>query len=494
MIHAALQHLSQTLRVKKFFCKVLETIERSHRVAAFPNLLSFMKNIHSSVLPGLCVLIGSAQIVLAGPRIPDMKEFPNGSGSSQSFSSNGALDTRNPFFQSLGSNGRSCISCHQPGEGWSVTPAGVQQRFDATAGLDPIFRLNDGSVSPVGDVSTVNARRQTYSLLLSKGLFRVGIGIPANAEFELVAVDDPYGYASSNELSLFRRPLPSTNLRFLSAVMWDGRESAPGGTLQANLIRQALDATQGHAQLAGNLTEKQLEEIVDFEMGLTTAQATDMNVGKLDTQGALGGPKRLHQEEFFIGINDPLGENPTGAPHNPVAMTLFDSWAKSYGNSAQNANRAAVARGQDLFNRKPIFITGVAGLNDDLNLPVIQASCTICHDTPNVGNHSVSAPLNIGLSDASMRTPDMPLYTLRNKLTGEMMQTTDPGRALISGKWRDIGRMKGPVLRGLAARAPYFHNGSAATLEEVVDFYERRFAIGFTAQEKADLVAFLRSF
>src|SRR4051812_12679412 len=191
------------------------------------------------------VLIAT-QLASAGPRIADMKEYPNPTGSSRSFSSNGALDTRNPFFQNLGSNGRSCISCHTPDQGWSITPAGVQQRFDATGGLDPIFRPNDGSVSPLADTSSVNARRQAYSMLLTKGLIRVGIGIPANAEFELADVNDPYHYASSSELSLVRRPLPSTNLGFLTTVMWDGCESAQGASLQENLIRQALDATQGH--------------------------------------------------------------------------------------------------------------------------------------------------------------------------------------------------------------------------------------------------------
>src|SRR5581483_7269966 len=231
-----------------------------------------MKNIRLLLLPNLCLLIGSAQIATANPHIADMKDFANGTGSSRSFSPNGALDTRNPFFQNLGSNGRACISCHQPAQGWTITPAGVRQRFEATAGLDPIFRPNDGSVSPLADVSTLAARRRAYSMLLSKGLIRVGIGIPTNAEFELAAVDDPYQYASAGELSLFRRPLPSTNLRFLTTVMWDGRESVAGATLQTDLIRQALDATQGHAQLAGNLPPQQLDDIVDFEMGLTTAQ------------------------------------------------------------------------------------------------------------------------------------------------------------------------------------------------------------------------------
>ena len=93
-----------------------------------------MKNIRLLLLPNLCVLIGSAQIASANPHIADMKDFANGTGSSRSFSPNGALDTRNPFFQNLGSNGRACISCHQPAQGWTITPAEVQQRFEATAG------------------------------------------------------------------------------------------------------------------------------------------------------------------------------------------------------------------------------------------------------------------------------------------------------------------------------------------------------------------------
>jgi cytochrome c peroxidase len=437
------------------------------------------------------ILLISTQFATAGPRIADMKDFPNGSGSSRSFSPNGALDTRNPFFQSLGSNGRSCITCHQPDEGWTVTPAGIQKRFDATGGLDPIFRLNDGSVSPVADVSTVSARRQAFGMLLSKGLVRVGIGIPANADFELIGVDDPYHYASSQELSLFRRPLPSTNLRFLTTVMWDGRESAAGASLQQDLIHQALDATTGHAQLAGTLTPDQLDDIVAFEEGLTTAQATDSNAGQLNAQGGQGGPICLQNQPFSVGINDPLGADP--ASFNQAAMTMFDGWANLQAHDSQTAERAAVARGQHIFNTKTINITGVAGLNDALNVSVIQGTCTVCHNTPNVGNHSVGLPLNIGLSDASRRTPDMPLYTLRNKATGDVTQTMDPGRALITGKWRDIGKTKGPILRGLATRAPYFHNGSAATLSDVIEFYDTRFTIGFSAQEKADLIAFLRS-
>jgi cytochrome c peroxidase len=45
----------------------------------------------------------------------------------------------------------------------------------------------------------------------------------------------------------------------------------------------------------------------------------------------------------------------------------------------------------------------------------------------------------------------------------------------------------------LAARAPYFHNGSAARLEDVVNFYDLRFGIGLTNQQKEDLVNFLKT-
>jgi cytochrome c peroxidase len=80
---------------------------------------------------------------------------------------------------------------------------------------------------------------------------------------------------------------------------------------------------------------------------------------------------------------------------------------------------------------------------------------------------------------------------LQNKTTQEIKTTTDPGRALITGLWKDVRRLKGPILRGLASRAPYFYNGSARTLGDVVGFYDRRFNIGLSPQEKEDLIAFL---
>ena len=429
----------------------------------------------------------------------------NPSGWLQTHTPSGSIDTSNPFFQSFGSNGRSCDSCHRQAQGWTISADEIRQRFARTDGTDPIFALVDGAVSPRADVSTVYARRIAYAMLLSRGVVRVGLPMPAHAEFRLTGVDDPYGYASARELSLFRRPLPATNLIWNTAVMWDGRETfspfkppMDAGidleNLRTSLASQARHAILGHEQAAAAPDDAVIARIVDFETHLFTAQLADNLTGRLNSDDAMGGASILAQQRFWVGINDTLGNDPSGEPFDAKAMRLFDDWNDPYAQFSRDPRRrarAAIARGEQLFNSMPIDISGVAGLNDVTGLPVIHGSCSSCHDSPNIGNHSLALPVNIGVADASRRTPDLPLYTLTNDATGQTVQTTDPGLAMLTGKWADIGKFKGPILRGLAARAPYFHNGSAATLLDVVDFYDTRFNVHMSAQQKSDLVAFL---
>lgn len=450
------------------------------------------------------VLLGHVTVASqAGGHIPNLKGFANGSGESRTFSARGAIDTSNPFFQDLGSNGRACVDCHEPGEGWSITPEGIRQRFNETDGLHPLFRLVDGANIPNAPVATLQQRRDAYSLLLNKGLIRVALPVPENAEFRLANVDDPYHFAHAGEVNMYRRPLPSANINFVSAVMWDGRESAiPAtqpylGPQDEHFRHQSQSAVFGHAE-GGAISQEQQQAMVDFQRSLCVAQATDRDAGELHAQGAKGGPQPMAKQSFYMGMNDSVLPDPTGASSTNQAFDLYQAWLNAPGNSKMAKARRSIARGEQLFNTKPIRITGVSGLNDELNAPLVVGTCTTCHNNPNIGNHTMRRPLNIGLTDASERTPDLPLYTLERldangQPTGEFQKTTDPGRAMITGKWKDVGRFKGPVLRGLAARAPYFHNGLAATLEDAVDFYDRRFGIGFTVQERADLAAFLRA-
>ncbi len=470
--------------------------------------------------------------------IPNGTFFGNPGGASETHSTTGdGIDLTNPFFQSIGSNGRSCGSCHQPSDGMSVSAAHVQQRFSLTQGQDPIFRTVDGSnCNHSIDVSSLAGRSAAYSLLRTRGLIRIAIAVPANADYRVVSVNNPYGCIESDVISMYRRPLPSTNLRFLSAVMFDGRESsaATGTTkilysnypdsLLSDLAHQSVDATVNHAQGDGTRpTPAEQQQIVNFEMALFTAQTIGNYAGRLDVHGANGGPLSLVTQPFFISMNSsvnflvPQLEKPGGmvAPGDgqftPAIFNPFDAWASL----PDTSPRAAVARGQTIFNSKPINITDVAGINDDLStgglvpggISSLKGTCGTCHDTANVGNHSFPTPLNIGTGDPSpsnsfanmggLDTSYLPAITVcKTDLatglpTSNCKTTTDLGQALIDGRFDHIGKIKGPILRGLSARAPYFHNGSAQTLLDAVHFYENRFGLVLTPQEESDLVAFL---
>ncbi|WMW79866.1 cytochrome C [Undibacterium cyanobacteriorum] len=434
--------------------------------------------------------------------------YENANGVARSYSTAGPLDLNNPFFKPFG-NGRSCVTCHDPSAGFSLTPELAQKKFFASNGSDPLFTMNDAAVSPKARANSLAEKEIAFAMLLNKGLFRIGMKIPESAEFELQSVDDPYDFAGPNELSFFRRPLPSANLKFLSHVMWDGRDTLldpsstnciPGGicyaALDLNLARQANNATLGHAQAAQGLSAAEQRSIVEFEKTLFSAQIFSPTAGFLDVAGAAGGAEALSKANFTFGMNDlEKGNFTTGAPFNRTVMTNFSTWLAFTGttNPSIHAVRQSIARGEVLFNTRVFHRTPQVGAPNDLNIPLTRVTCSSCHNTPQVGGASAPLAVSIFTSEASLRTPDLPLYVLRHKATGATQKTTDPGIAMHTGKWEDIGRFKVPSLRGLSARAPYFHNGSAETLLDVVFYYDTTFQIGFTGQEVNDLVAFLSS-
>lgn len=458
--------------------------------------------------------------------IPKFLPSDDPSGIVETFNSVAPTDTStHAFFKSLGTNGRACATCHEPRSSWTVSTDSLKQRFNSSKGTDPIFRLVDGATCPTDRVDTLGAKREAYKLLLSHGLIRVFLPVPADQlgtntprNYKITVEKDPYGCtdlsADPPMVSVYRRPLLSANMRFLIecppgviscpplSIMSDGREPS--------LDSQAKDATLIHAQADKEPTADQITEIVDFETRIYDAQVRDNLAGRLDDDGANGGPFALSQQNFYIGINDVLGGDPL-APKvfNPNVFTLYTAW-QNFNSSTyhhdQDAARASIARGEVLFNTKPFTISGVNGLNLFASDPLgtkdlTTGTCTVCHDSPNVGNHSLKLPINIGTSDANPPILDvskLPVFKIactdeQGPLKDKVFYVNDPGKALISGNCADAGKVKGPILRGLAARAPYFHNGSAATLKDAVDFYDKRFNINFTEQEKSDLVAFLKT-
>ncbi len=471
-----------------------------------PAQMSAIRQAHQA----LPLAVGQGMTVQTAPAfLPQSMINIDPTGLIGSFNQNGATVTaNNAFFQNIGTNGRTCFTCHQPQSGWSVTPQEAEDRFEASSGNDPLFRAVDGTNCPSADQSSLAHRRAASSLLLNQGLIRVGLQLPPTPttvmQYQIVAVQDPYncntnpaygltsfgpGAPTVGIVSVYRRPLASTNTRYQQVFQSDGREPS--------LASLAVDATMIHAQGVQPTTD-QVNAIVSFVSGLSTAQSYAFGPGDLTTDGAAGGPDALSQQPFSIGVNDPFGNNPTGVPFNSQIFNLYANWAAAhpYG-TATGEHRASVARGEAVFNTKPITITGVMGLNDVLAQSSINGFCGTCHDTPNAGNHSVKAPLNIGVVNSApvgLNAGRLPVFTIlcnAGPLQGQTFVVTDPGKALITGQCGDIGRFRGPVLRGLASRLPLFHNGTAATFEDVVNFYDNRFGIGFTDREKEDLIAFL---
>ena len=117
-------------------------------------------------------------------------------------------------------------------------------------------------------------------------------------------------------------------------------------------------------------------------------------------------------------------------------------------------------------------------------------NCLYCHNAANNGQNVNGALFDVGASRPEFG-PGKAVYTFQERATLATVQSTDPGRGIRSGLFADLNKFKTPNLRGLASRAPYFHNGIAGDLRAVVRHYEAALGFEFTRQEEADLVAFL---
>jgi hypothetical protein len=413
-----------------------------------------------------------------------LEAVPNPAGIGEAAHVTGVIDHTNPFFLELGINGRTCATCHDPRSGYGISATLAQTLFEASGGLDPLFRIHDAGNRPDADISTVEARRAAFSTTTSKGLIRGVVRVPSTAEFEVLDVDDPYGWSTTAAFSRFRRPNPIVPEGLISSTTWTGV-----GDVRPTLISVMNGGSKSHAQRPTDVPLDQCVAGADFLMGLTFAQSVDNVAGRLDIDGANGGPEYMQTLTLVPGINDPA----VTGDFKPVSFDLYEAWedADRGDHSDQAKKRALIAKGEEIFYTKPIEITGVQGLNDVFGMSVIHGACSTCHNNQNVGNHSTRRLLDIGVADGSLRTSDIPLITLRNKATGEVRQTTDLGRAQSTGLWADLQKVKVPQLRGLASRAPYFHNGSAATVRDVLHFYKHRFHLDVDGDEMDALEAFL---
>jgi len=468
-----------------------------------------------------------------GPEVPASELDANLFGLLGSYQPGGPTATAtNAFFQSLGTNGRSCVTCHQPASGMSVSGLNILARYVESAGQDPLFAPVDGANCP-NAVPALNTSGShlgnrlgkglnflaAHSLILNRGVFRIFLPVPANAQFTIEVVSDPNGCNTDpnyNEVvdpstgqatqivSVYRRPLISTNLDFVTTaftfgppgpsgnIMWDGRDP--------DLQTQAINATLGHAQALTAPTAVQVAQIVEFETGIFSAQASDFLAGSLTALGATGGPVVLSSAPPGQG-----GFATPEVPPNPPVFSEYTAWAGVTGSSPAAARRESILRGQTIYNTHLFTISNVQGFNDAVGInPFPGGTCGSCHSQIGAGTDffgGAQHDLGVAGDQPQFNGPppagDLPVFRLTCTsgaapgYQGNVVLTNDPGRALISGNCSDIGKFTVPQLRALASHPPYFHDGSAKTLLDVVNFYNKRFNIGLTDQEKTDLVNFL---
>jgi hypothetical protein len=456
--------------------------------------------------------------------LPGFDVFDNYLGKLGVLYASGPVDTSgHPFFTPLGSNGRACVNCHQPTYGMSVSTDGLEERWRATDGKDPVFAAFDGSNCP----DLPQDQEKSHSLLLNRGLFRIPLpwppqnadGSPKPVEFSIEVVRDPtgcnlspkYGLKSAHPtVSVYRRPRPAANLKYVlsggqSIVLTTGtladRDPDTGQPVSMNLMSdareptlkaQAMDAILGHEEAHESPSRKQLDAIIEFESQVYMAQVEHVFAGSLVDRGGPAGLGPAALRDHRPGLS---GDN----DFDPV-FGLFDAW------KGTDYYRASIARGANIFMFRQFWLRDAAHINSiGLGNP-LKGTCATCHKAQMTGQDLSAGWVDVGTTnyptwtepDTWTEATDLPVFKITcrpdavpHPYLGRVIYTTDPGRALISGRCVDVGSIVMQQMRGLAARPPYFSNGSAKNLREVVDFYDRRFDMKLTDTEKDDLVNFL---
>ena len=349
--------------------------------------------------------------------------------------------------ETFGGNGRTCLTCHSRATG-TVSPQDAQKRFQANP-QDPLF-LHDGSDDGHGHGVT---------RILADATILMTIPLPPNVRLA----------NSSDRFVVLRRGIPTTlNTPALDPVlMLDGR--------QRTLEQQADGAIHDHAQAVTFPTLNDLELIKRFQ--LTAAFFSSPAL----TNAAVGGPR-------------------PGLPRG---------------------NTASEQRGRRFFEDVP----------PDPSDGFKPGLCSHCHSGILMNQTNEFAPFFFGLPVrtgtrfqnvlvSSFNVAGNPVrHFIFNESTANERHvfSPDPGRALITGlvdgdlaagdtTFENTDAFKIPQLRGIRHTAPYFHDNSAKTLEDVAAHYTRFFAfvtdfdgpgplpplITLTPEDEADMVAFMK--
>ena len=339
----------------------------------------------------------------------------------------------------LDANGRSCADCHMPADTFQLSPANVEARYqrlirqrreDPDAD-DPLFRPIDAD-----DFRVNGEHASDYSNLRQNALIRITFPLPANIRL----VDPQTGEVTSETFVDVWRSVPTVNDVALTgpdggAPWMRGPNEFGGYQLDARfgtLQEQALGALVAHAQIRNPPPQQLLDDLAAFQERMFT----NPRVRKLAAA----------VKEGALVLPDP--DLPLEPLEEQGKAVFTRACGQCHGGPGQSTTLAPVVRFHDILSACPRPVD-----------TAVPARFTLDPCPTELGRNARTYEITMPNGTKMRRT------------------SSDPGRALLTGvvggpaPLDDWNKLDTPGLRGIRHTAPYFHNNSAATLEEVVTHY-----------------------
>ena len=320
-------------------------------------------------------------------------------------------------------NGRSCATCHRPEDNFGLTPATVEARYQL---LQARRRKNPDADDPLFRSIDADDFNQDFTTLRTKALVRVRLPLKDN----VTLADDP----TAASVLVFRSVPTVVNARLTAPFQAEGR--------QASLPEQALAAMREHSETTQDPSERELRRLARFQEHLFSSDRVRQLARALESGEAL-----------------PTTDPPLNTLERQGKATFTEFCATCHGGPAQTVNTDA--RFLPIPQRGP--------------QPGAQAFVNIFVQTPRTPPGPPTPPFFEGLPTAKLEERTY-LVTLPNGAQQTFI-TSDPGRGAITGDAREFGRFDVPTLFGIDRSAPYFHDNSAATLNDVIRHYQRLFEL-----------------
>jgi cytochrome c peroxidase len=331
----------------------------------------------------------------------------------------GALRFFLPF---PGGNGRSCATCHDPRDGWSLSPDRVEARWQA---LQKARQTNPCADDPLFRAIDADDGANDFTWLRTRALFRVQVPLPDRVKL----TDDP----EATEVTVLRAAVPLNMLKHTAPYQQDRSADT--------LEEQALAAVAMHMEPRSPPSEEFLEDVAEFQRHIFSSRRAARVSRAIDA-----------------------GETP---PDDDPPLTPLERRGKERFKDLCAGCHGGPAQVHNLENR---IFPPFDGSTNPVSLNVVISN---------------PPPSGFGPSPIHGPAFDLPTQRFTVLLpdgTSTVLESSDPGTVLTDARALEtvagnqvFNRFDIPQLRGINATAPYFHDHRARTLEEVMKHYQEFF-------------------